>query len=68
MAYFLDEIMKEVKKWKERMGVSFSEEKREWRLPGLLCADDLVLCDASEEDSNEMVDTLLKYAKEGFCR
>ena len=28
----------------------FQEEEREWRLPGLLCADDLVLCGESEED------------------
>ena len=26
-----------------RKGVRFLEEGREWRLPGLLCADDLVL-------------------------
>ena len=27
----------------------FQEEGREWRLPGLLYADDLVLCGESEE-------------------
>ena len=26
------------------------EEKRKWRLSGLLCADDLALCGESEED------------------
>ena len=31
------------------------EEGREWRLPGLLYADDLVLCGESEEDLRAMV-------------
>ena len=31
------------------------EEGREWRLPGLLCADDLVLCGESEEDLRAVV-------------
>ena len=31
------------------------EEGREWRLPGLLCADDLVLCGKSEEELRAMV-------------
>ena len=33
----------------------FQEEGREWRLPGLLYADDLVLCSESEEDLRAMV-------------
>ena len=28
-----------------RRGVNFNGDGREWRLPGLLHADDLVLCD-----------------------
>ena len=32
-----------------RRGVRFQEEGRELRLPGLLYADDLVLCGESEE-------------------
>ena len=32
----------------------FLEEIREWKLPGLLYADDLVLCDESEEDLRAM--------------
>ena len=35
--------------------VSFLEDEKEWRLPGLLYADDLVLCGASEEDLRVMV-------------
>ena len=31
------------------------EEGREWRLPGHLYADDLVLCGESEEDLREIV-------------
>ena len=42
--------MKEVKVLMGRMGVIFWEEGGEWRLPGLLCADDLVLCGKLEED------------------
>ena len=33
----------------------FQEEGREWRLPGILYADDLVLCGESEEDLRAMV-------------
>ena len=38
---YMDGVMKEVKM--ARMGVRFLEEVREWRLPDLLYADDLVL-------------------------
>ena len=47
---YLDEEMKEVKMEMGRRGVSFLEDGREWRLIGLLYADDMVLCDESEED------------------
>ena len=33
----------------ERRGVIFLEDVREWKLPGLLYADDLVLCVEMEE-------------------
>ena len=42
--------MKELKMSMERRGVRFQEEGREWRFPGLLYADDLVLSGESEED------------------
>ena len=32
-----------------RKGVRFQGEGREWRLPGLLCPNDLVLCGDSEK-------------------
>ena len=33
-----------------KKGVRFEEEGREWKLPGILYADDLVLRSESEED------------------
>ena len=41
---YMDGGMKEVKMGMGRRGVRFVEDRREWRLPGLLKADDLVLC------------------------
>ena len=40
--------MKEAKRGMGRMGVKFLEEGREYRLAGLLYADDLVLCGESD--------------------
>ena len=36
-------------------GVRFLEEGRDWRLPGFLYADDLVMCGESEEELRLMV-------------
>ena len=47
-----------------RKGVRFQEEGREWRLPGLLEADDLVLCGESEEDLRPMVGHFLRCVGE----
>ena len=38
-----------------RRGVILLEHGREWRLPGLLYIDDLVLCGGSEDDLKAMV-------------
>ena len=38
-----------------RRRVSFLEDGREWRLPGLLYADGLVLCGGSKEELRAMV-------------
>ena len=46
-----------------RRGVRFTEEWREWKLPGLLYADDLVLCGESEEDLRAMVVRFVKVCK-----
>ena len=45
---YIDGVMVEVKMGLGRRGVSFLEDRREWRLPSLLFADDLVLCGESE--------------------
>ena len=47
---YMDGVMKEVKMRMGRRGVSFLEDGKEWRLPGLLYANDLVLCGESKED------------------
>ena len=49
----MDVVIKELKMEMGRMRVM--EERREWKLPGLLYADDLVLCSDSEEDLRVMV-------------
>ena len=41
------------------------EEGREWRFPGLLCADGLVLCGESEEDLRVMVGYLAEVCRKG---
>ena len=52
---YLDGVMKEVKMGMGRRGVRFLEDGREWGLPGLLYADDLVLCGESDLDLRVMV-------------
>ena len=44
---YMDAVMKVVKMRMGRRGVRFEEEGREWRLPGLLYGDYLVLCSES---------------------
>ena len=50
---YMDGVMKEVKMGMGRRGVRFMEDGREWRLPGLFYADNLILCGESEEDLRE---------------
>ena len=69
--YIMEGVMKEVKLGMGRRGVSFLEDGREWRLPGLLYADDLVLCGESEEYLRVMVGRFAKVCKlrtESQCR
>ena len=40
---------------RERVVVRFSEGKREWRLPGLLNTDELVLCDELKDNLRVMM-------------
>ena len=48
-----------------RRGASFLEDGREWRLPGLLYADDLVLCDESEEELRAKVERFAEVCRRG---
>ena len=52
---YMNAVMKEVKMGMGKRGVRFQEEGREWRLPGLLYADDLVLCGELEENLRAIV-------------
>ena len=52
---YMDRVLKEVRMGIGRKGVSFLKDGREGRLPGLLYADDLVLCGEPEEDLRVMV-------------
>ena len=40
-----------------------AKEGREWRLPGLLYADDLILCGESEEDLRAMVGRFVEVCR-----
>ena len=53
---YMDAVMNEVKMGMRKRGVRYQEEGREWILPGLLYADDLVLCGESEKDLKAMVE------------
>ena len=46
-------------------GVRFLEDGREWRLPGLLCADELALCGEPEEDLRTMVEWFAEVCRIG---
>ena len=46
-----------------RSEVRFQDEGREWRLPGLLYADDLALCGESEEDLRAIVGRFVEVCR-----
>ena len=52
---YIDTVMKEVKMGMGKSGVIFQGEMREWKLPGLLYADDVVLCGESEGNLRAIV-------------
>ena len=60
---YMDVVMKELKMGIGRRGVRFQEEGREWRLPGLLYADDLVLYGESEEDLRLIVGRFIEVCR-----
>ena len=59
----MNAVMNEAKMRMGRMGVRFLEVAREWRLPGLLYVDDLVLCSELEEDHKVMVEHFVEVRK-----
>ena len=46
-----------------RKGVRFLKEGREWELPGLLYADDLVLCGESEDALRAMMGRFIEVCR-----
>ena len=56
-------MMKEGKLGMGRRGVRFQEAGREWRLPGLRYADDLVLCGESKKDLREIVGRFIEVCR-----
>ena len=53
---YMDALMKEEKS-------EVSGGRREWRLPGLLYADDLVLCGESKENQRAMVECFVEVCR-----
>ena len=65
---YIDTVIEEVQMRMGRRGVRFLEEGREWRLPCLLYADDLVLvlCGEFEEDLRVMVGCFVEVCRRGL--
>ena len=59
----MDEVMEKVKMGMGRRGVRFLKDEREWRLPGPLYADDLVLYRESEEGLRAIVGRFSKVCR-----
>ena len=57
------DVVREVKMGMGRRGVSVLEDEREWRLLGLLYADDLILCGESEEKLRVVVGRFAEVCK-----
>ena len=63
---YMDGVMEEVTVGIARRGLSILEEGREWRLPGLLYADDLVLCGEPEKELRVMVGWFAEVCRRGL--
>ena len=59
-------MMKEVEMEMGRRGIKFLKDGKEWRLPGLLYADDLVLCGESEEDLRVKLERFAEMCRRGL--
>ena len=60
---YMDAMMKEVKMEMGRRRARFQDEGREWRMSGLLYADDLVFCGELEEEMRAMVRCFVEVCK-----
>ena len=60
---YMDEVRKEVRMGMGRRRVRFLKEGREWRLPGLLYADDMVLWGESEEHLRAMAGRFVEVCR-----
>ena len=60
---YMDAVLKEVKMGMGRRGVRFLDDGKEWKLPGFVYADDLVLCGESEEDLRPMVEQCFEVCR-----
>ena len=60
---YMDAVMKKVKVGMGKRGVKFLEEGREWRVPVLLYADDMVLCGESEQALMVMVGRCIEVCR-----
>ena len=60
---YMDAVMMEVKIGMGRKGVRFEEEGKEWRLSGLLYANDLVLCCELEEELGVIVGRFIEVCR-----
>ena len=60
---YMDAVMNELKMGMGRRGVRFQKDRREWRVPGLLYADDLVFCGESEEDLKGVVGSFFEVCR-----
>ena len=58
---YMDTVKKEMEMRRRR--VRLLEDGREWRLPGLLYANDLVLCGELEEELRAMVEQFVEVCR-----
>ena len=60
---YMNAVMKGIENGNRRKGVRFREDGKEWRLLGLLYADDLFLCWESEEDLRAIVGCFIEVCR-----